>query len=121
MKIMARSTITDFTLVDGTKVGLTLNFSRLLEVRSKRKDTYERYNKVIMEGLTDIFDQITVVYTAYLCGLEDLETAIPRKEFIELIPPNQMHLSKLVKELLDPKKQMDSDQPSGGPENQGGE
>lgn len=118
MKTMIKSTITDFTFADGTKAGLTLNFSRLLEVRGKRKDIYDKYNKVIMEGLTDIFDQITVLYTAYLCGLEDLEAAIPYKEFIELVPPNQMHLTRLVRELLDPKKPTDSEQPSGGPENQ---
>ena len=88
------------------------------ESKSEGHGCAYEYNKVIMEGLTDIFDQITVLYTAYLCGLENPDAAIPHKEFIGLIPPNQIYLSQLVRELLNPKKPTDSEQPSGVPENQ---
>lgn len=110
--VMLKSTVIDFELVNGEKVQLTLNFSQLLNVRNKRKVDYEKYNKVIMEGAKDIFDNVQVVYMAYLCGLDDVDEAMSESEFIALIPPYMNVINETVSDLIAPKKKTDSEKPS---------
>lgn len=108
-----------FDLEDGTTVDLTLNFKKLLEVRNKRKDLYKRYNEIYMNGLNDSLDAPTVMYTAYLCGLDDISTAMSEEAFIESLPPFPGLIADTVINLMRPKKNQDSEKPSSGqPENQ---
>lgn len=109
---MLKSTMIEMELTNGEKVQLTLNFSRLLNVRNKRKKDYDKYNEVIMNGAKDVFDNVQVVYMAYLCGLDDLDEAMSESEFIELIPPYMNTINETVSNLIAPKKKTDSEKPS---------
>lgn len=92
-------------LINGEKVELTLNFKKLLNVRNKRKDLYKRYNKAIMDGMNDTFDVITILYTAYLCALDDIDTGMTEESFMEKVPPYVYELNKVARNLTIPKKQ----------------
>ncbi len=120
MKTMIKSKTELLELENGTSVKLTLNFSRLMYIRSSRKDIYKRYNDIMMDGPKDIFDNITILYTAYLCALEDGEKELTEKEFIENLPPYQQLINQIVMDLTRPKKKADSEKPSvkGDPESQ---
>ena len=109
-------------LENGETVNLTLNFSKLMSVRSKKKEVYKRYNKIMMDGPQEVFDNTLILYVAYLCGLEDLDTAMSEHDFIQLLPPYMQMVNEIVIDLTRPKKQRDSDSLSetqqGDPENQ---
>ena len=109
-------------LENGETVNLTLNFSKLMSVRSKKKEVYKRYNKIMMDGPQDVFDNTLILYVAYLCGLEDMENAMSEHDFIQLLPPYIQMVNEIVIDLTRPKKQQDSDSLSetqqGDPENQ---
>jgi hypothetical protein len=109
---MFKSTVKKLKLLSGKEVDLTLNFKRLLEVRSKRKDLYERYNNIIMQGTKDSFDVITVIYTAYLCGLNQIEDGMSEDEFMDELPPYIMTLNAIVRDLVTAKKPEASEKPS---------
>ena len=113
---MLKSTVKKLELLNGEEVDLTLNFKRLLEVRSKRKDLYERYNKIIMNGTKDGFDVITVIYTAYLCGLDDVENGMTEEDFLEVLPPYIMTLNTIARDLVSAKKPVASEKHSGAKE-----
>ena len=112
MNTMIKSRMIPLELENGEIVQLTLNFGKLLNVRAKRKDIYDRYNKIMMDGSTDILDSATVVYVAYLCGLDNLEEAMSEEEFMTLLPPYTNVTINLFIELTRPKKQTDSEKPS---------
>ncbi len=91
-------------LVNGDTVELTLNFKKLLNVRNKKKDLYKRYNKIIMEGMTDAFDVITILYTAYLCGLDNIDEGMTEEMFMESVPQYVYELNEVAEKLVKPKK-----------------
>lgn len=101
---MLKSSRKQLELMNGETVELTLNFRRLLEVRNKRKTVYEKYNKVIMQGTKDSFDVLAVIYTAYLCGLDNVEDGMPEDEFMNEVPPYIMTLNALARDLVSAKK-----------------
>ena len=101
-----------FDLEDGTTIDLTLNFKRLLDVRNKRKDIYKRYNQVFMDGLKDALDGPVVLYTAYLCGIDNIDTAMSEDAFLELLPPFPGLITDAVISLMKPKKKTDSEEHS---------
>lgn len=103
------STKKRFTLADGTEVELCLNFKRLYSLKEKRKNLYNRYNNIIMNGAKDVFDFITVLYAAYICGLENEADAMSEECFVEKMPPYQAIVVEMVKELTEPKKTTASD------------
>ena len=112
MDIMMKSRMIPLELENGEIVQLTLNFGKLLNVRAKRKDVYDRYNNIMMNGSKDILDSATVVYVAYLCGLENMEDAMSEEEFMTLLPPYTNVTINLFVELTRPKKQTDSEERS---------
>lgn len=116
---MISSKIKKLEMNNGTVVELTLNFSKLLMVRNKRKEVYKRYNEVVMEGVKDSFDAADVLYAAYLCGLDDPETGMSREAFLEQLPPYPAYINQIMFDLMQPKKKTDSEELSQKrPENQ---
>lgn len=112
MDTMIKSRMIPLELENGEIVQLTLNFGKLLNVRAKRKDIYKRYNKVMMDGPEDVFDNVIIVYTAYLCGLDDIDNCKSEEEFTKLLPPYMQQVNNIVMDLTRPKKQTDSEEPS---------
>lgn len=112
--IMLKSNIEEMEMANGEKVKLTLNFRRLLNVRNKRKDLYQRYNKIMMDGPKDLFHNITILYVAYLCAFddpEDIDVAMDEGTFMEILPEYNVIMQKVV-DLVSPKKSEASEEHS---------
>lgn len=94
-----------FEFADGHKVELSLSFRRMYTLKSSHKDVYSRLNSVLTKGTKDIFDNITVLYAAYLCGHDGAaDTQLSEAEFIDLCPADIAYVSETVQTLIDPKK-----------------
>lgn len=99
------NTVVEFTLMDDSVVNLTLNYARLYKVRADNKEAFDRYNKAMMEGTKDEFDNISILYAGYLCGLVGSEaTPMTYEEFLELIPPNRRDVQTAIRKLVYPVK-----------------
>ena len=112
--VMLKSNMEEIELANGDKVKLTLNFKRLLNVRNKRKELYQRYNKIMMDGPKDLFHNITILYVAYLCAMEDpdnIDYAMDEGTFMELLPEYNVIMQKVV-DLVSPKKSEASEEHS---------
>lgn len=96
----------------GEEIKLTLAYRYLYQLRSKHKAQYDDYNKIITKGAQDEFDNITVLYTAYLCHLiaENGDTAgcMSFDEFLDILPYDREDIAKAVGMLISPKKTMAS-------------
>ena len=103
-----KNTFVDIDLENGETVKATLTFYYLLQLKNKHKKAYERYNKIITNGAADEFDNITVMYTGYLCAFladnGDIEDAMSEEEFISVLSPDREYLTECVTMLLAPKK-----------------
>ncbi|MCI8507561.1 MAG: hypothetical protein HFJ06_03200 [Lachnospiraceae bacterium] len=99
-----KSEVKTLALTDGKEINLTLNFRKLLEVRNKRKELYKRYNATILDGMKDVFDVITILYTAYLCSLDDIDTGMTEESFMEKVPPYVYELNQIARDLTTAKK-----------------
>ena len=107
-----KSKTTPFELENGKVVELTLNFKKLLEMRSKRPNDYKKCNDAFCTGFANIAQAPDIIYAAYLCGAENMDTAMGKEEFIDLMPPDIMYCANLATSLMKPKKNPDSDERS---------
>lgn len=108
-----KNTFLDFELEDGTKIQLTLNFTRLLQLKNKRKDIYGKYTSALA-GKGDVFENsLVTLYVAYLCAnIESLDkdgTLMTYTTFINSIPQDFILLNDYNEKLLNPKKKTASD------------
>jgi len=93
-----------YELNNGDTIKLTLNLKRLLMLKSTNKNQYDKANRIITRGAVDIFDMVDIIYTAYLCALENNKEAIPYETFIDIIPQNIDKIIQTVDSLISPKK-----------------
>lgn len=108
-----KNTFLDFELEDGRKIQLTLNFTRLLQLKNKRKNIYEKYTNAL-SGKGDVFENsLITLYTAYLCAniesLDDDGKLMTYTSFIKAIPQDFILLNDYNDKLLNPKKKKVSD------------
>ena len=97
---MGKATFLEMELTNGTKVKLTLTYGILYQLRQKKPEFYEKYNKIAMDGMKDEFDFITYLYAAYLCAnIDRLDTCMTEEEFIRMAPPSHMEVFILVNKL----------------------
>ena len=113
---MAINTMKDFELGNGEHIKLTLNFKKLYQLKSSRKDIYDRYNRVQMNGTEDILDFTLILYTAYLCAQEDMDKVMTEEEFLDALPPYQNVIVSTVMDLTMQKKAIASEEHSGAKE-----
>lgn len=100
-----KNTYIDLELEDGEKVQLSLAFYLLYQLRAKNKAAYEKYNAIMTHGAKDEFENITVIYTGYLCAnLDRLENCMTEIEFMQRLTPNREVLSDVLLRLIKPKK-----------------
>ena len=94
-------------LLDGSEVEMTLNFGRLLQLRSKQEfsDIYRRYNTIrISDGIQDECDRLVVLYVGYLCAnIDNLDECLSEDDFMFLVDPNRATLEKNFVALMLPK------------------
>lgn len=102
-----KNTFLDYELEDGSKIQLTLNFARLLQLKNKRQNIYNKYTNALA-GKGDPFENsLITLYTAYLCanieGIDNNEV-MSYEDFIESIPQNYITMNTTVDLLINPKK-----------------
>lgn len=78
------NTVTELETPSGETIRLTLNFFLLYNVKKNYPAEYKRYNEILMNGMTDIFDALDILYAAYLCALYEGTKPISYTDFIEL-------------------------------------
>lgn len=103
-----KNTFLDFELEDGRKIQLTLNFTRLLQLKNKRKDIYGKYTSALA-GKGDVFENsLVTLYVAYLCAnIESLDEdgkLMTYTTFINAIPQDFILINDYNDKLLNPKK-----------------
>ena len=102
-----KNTFVDFELETGEVAKLTLSFYALLQLKNSKKDVYERYNKIMTKGPQDELEGITILYTAYLCGLllnNKIDDAMDEEEFICSVTPDREYVMETMQGLINPKK-----------------
>ena len=104
-ELMIKSGVTTMQSIDGESFNLTLNFRYLYELRNKNKEQYDKYFAVLENGIQELFDSTTILYTAYSCAcLMEEKEIIPYEEFLEKVQPDSGLISKTAMELIRPKK-----------------
>lgn len=107
-KNIAKNTYVDFELETGETVKLTLTFIALLELKEKHLDQYNEYSRIMMKGAKDELENLTVIYTAYLCALimkdGDTDNAMDYEEFLTSVTPDREYLGTTLAKLVAPKK-----------------
>lgn len=103
------NTITEIVTPSGQVINVTLNFFLLYGVKTKYPDVYKRYNQVMMESMSDIFDAVDILYTAYLCALPDGTEPMPYEDFMLLFEDDVQGLMKEAMKLLGRKKKARSE------------
>lgn len=103
----AKNTFVDIELENGETVKATLTFYYLLKLKNMNRGLYERYNKVMTKGPQDEFDNITLLYAAYMCaqiaeGTD--EDAMDEEEFLSVLSPDREYMAQLLQLLVNPKK-----------------
>lgn len=106
------NTVYELETIDGDKLKLTLTYRMLYKLRSKHREQYEEYNKIMTKGAKDELDNITVLYTAYLCEYMDengdTDKAMSFDEFLDVLPFDRSDIMRAVGMLISPKKAMAS-------------
>ena len=99
------NTIYDFELNDGTVVQMTLQYFALYQLRGKNKTAYDRYNRIMMKGPQEELDNVTILYTAYLCAnLARIDECVTELEFLQLMPTDREYTGGILASLLNDKK-----------------
>lgn len=99
------NTVIDFELADGTVVQMTLNYLSLYQLKPKKKSIYERYNKIMTKGPEEELENVTILYTAYLCAnVRNIEECMDEMTFLSLMPSNRQYVGEVISELISPKK-----------------
>ena len=99
------STIHEFELADGRKVKMTLRFYSLYLLKSKNKQAYEKYNKIMIKGPQEEIENVTILYTAYLCAnLENIEECMSEMDFLMNMPDDREYVNNVLSALINPKK-----------------
>lgn len=111
----AKNTFVDFELDDGSVIKLTLTYRYLLQFKTKCKSLYDRYNKIIVKGVQDEFDNLTIIYTAYLCAYLQIhgstEESMTEDAFIDAVSSDREAVSFAIQSLIYPKKARASRKP----------
>ena len=102
------NTITEIVTPSGEAVKMTLNFFLLYGVKTKFPETYKQYNKIMMNNMEDVFDAMTILYTAYLCALPEGEEPKPYEDFMQLFEDDIMFVMSEAMKLIGRKKKAGS-------------
>lgn len=106
----------ELTLNSGKKVEIGVTFRKLLELREKNKKAYEEYNRVVRNGVKEVFDYVAAVYAGYCCNAGP--EPMGYQSFLDELP---MDINELVEAfnsvVARPKKQDSPKNCENGPAN----
>lgn len=100
----------ELTLNSGKKVEIGVTFRKLAMLREKNKKAYDEYNRVIRNGVKDVFDYVAVVYAGYCCNKE---SAMGYQDFLDELPVDINELVTAFNSVVAPKKKQDLPMNSG--------
>lgn len=114
----------EYTLIDGRKVELTITYAHLYRLKAKRPMDYKKFNHVYTsvekkEDYDIFLTPLRTIYTGYLCGMiekGEIDQAINFEEFIALTEFDINKNTRVMKDLIYPKKRTASEKPSAKPE-----
>lgn len=90
-----------YKLLDGQDVEMELTLESLYKLKQVREEEYLRINKILLEGITDIFEQITILYVAYLCAnIDSIDNCMNYEEFEKKINRKAGQLTMVANMLL---------------------
>ncbi len=90
-----------YLLLDGTEIEMELTLESLHQLKDKRNEEYQRINTILLNGVRDIFEQITILYTAYLCAnIDNIDMCMNYEEFEKKINKKAGHLTITTNMIL---------------------
>lgn len=99
------NTIYNFELDDGEVVQLTLSYFALYLLGSKNKAAYDKYNRIMRTGPQTELENVTILYTAYLCAnIDNLDTCMTELEFLQRMPDDREYAGAALTDLVNKKK-----------------
>lgn len=99
------NTVYEFELNNGEVVKMTLRFYSLYLLKGKNKQAYERYNKIMIKGPQEELENVTILYTAYLCAnLDHIEECMSELDFLQLVSDDREYVNGVLAKLINPKK-----------------
>ena len=105
------NTTYEIETLSGEKLKLTLSYRYLNQLRAKHREQYADFNRIMTTGAKDMFDNLTVLYTGYLCQrvaeTGDTEGAMSFDDFMDACPAWE-DVQRAVGMLIAPKKTMAS-------------
>lgn len=105
MEIKKLNTVQDFELANGTVVKMTLTYYSLYQLKTKKKNVYERYNQIMVQGPKEELDNVTILYTAYLCAnLNNIDECMSDIEFMQNMPQDRKYVANILTALTGPQK-----------------
>lgn len=103
-----KNTFVDIELETGETVRGTLAYYWLLALKNSRKDVYDAYNRIMVNGPKEELENVTLLYAAYLCAIladnGDIKDAKTEEEFMSELSPDREYASDLLTQLVRPKK-----------------
>lgn len=91
-----------FEFEDGTTAEMTLTFYALLQLKSRDKSLYDRYNKAfnaVGTGKGDELDSLTLLYVAYVCANYKEGNLMTEEEFVIKCGCDRLAVSKAARAL----------------------
>ena len=99
------NTVYNFELEDGEVVQMTLRYYSLYQLKSKNKKAYDRYNSIMVKGPQEELENVTILYTAYLCAnLDRIDECMTELEFMQRMPDDREYAGNILKSLINSKK-----------------
>ena len=99
------NTVYNFELADGEIVQMTLRYFNLYQLKSKNKQAYTNYNKIMIKGPEEELENVTILYTAYLCAnLANIEMCMTEMEFLQRMPEDREYIGEILQSLINSKK-----------------
>ena len=91
------ATIRKMKMQDGTELPFSLSYKRLYKLRQLKPTEFEKYNTVVMKGAKNEFDNVDILYAAYLCAnIDNAENVISFDDFLNILPLNHMEVNNLA-------------------------
>ena len=99
------NTVYNFELADGETVQMTLRYYNLYQLKSKNKQAYLKYNKIMIKGPEEELENVTILYTAYLCAnLDNIDMCMTEMEFLQRMPEDREYIGGILMSLINSKK-----------------
>lgn len=103
-----KNTFVEIELETGETVRGTLGYFWLYGLKNSRKDVYDAYNRIMVNGPKEELENVTILYASYLCAVladgGDLKEAMSEEDFMGVLSPDREYMGQLLGALIKGKK-----------------